>query len=515
MLEGVWSVSRFEYARYIRWRPFWRWLTISTLLTMVMAVALFWMFLVFQDTRLANIVPKMAFKAILALPGIVGLGFAMMLTRQIFSDRTKRGVVADMYMAELHPLEIVFGRLLAVGIFTALAMLAVAPLSIAAWRLGGVPLLTLLQGLFLQWLTALLWASVEARVMYRAFPEPEPTSPERAFSGQEYVAGSTVGTPKSTLALVFGFFLFLISFPVVTSRLQLPWHSPLLGLMPFMVPMEIATDYSLGGWKLSPWLVLVLLAGAGIALMASATAQRLGWWSEGGYRFQRWGATVFWLIFIGLNVGILATDGVPRVFTADAIVFWSTALTVPLVRWVWVNVFGYYGVALRQHPLRYALPIPLGGIVWEWGLLWGAAIVNWLVVWLCSGYGVAPERWFATTAYLWCLLIMLQAFSARAVFQQLRLSTFPYARRLQLDGGISDFASLIGLTPLLWIWLAVTFTPRNILSHILLNIVLPALPLGAISSPHYPLWRYGVYGLYALVVAGALVLRAYRREWAS
>jgi hypothetical protein len=48
-----------------------------------------------------------------------------------------------------------------------------------------------------------------------------------------------------------------------------------------------------------------------------------------------------------------------------------------------------------------------------------------------------------------------------------------------------------------------------------LNIVLPLLPLGAISSPHYPLWRYIVYGLYALGVAGVLVLRAYKPEWAS
>jgi hypothetical protein len=68
MLDSLWSVARFEYARYIRWRPFWRWLAISTLLTMMVAAALFWMFFIFQDTRLANTVPEMAFKAILALP---------------------------------------------------------------------------------------------------------------------------------------------------------------------------------------------------------------------------------------------------------------------------------------------------------------------------------------------------------------------------------------------------------------------------------------------------------------
>jgi hypothetical protein len=513
MLDSLWSVVRFEYARYIRWRPFWRWLAISTLLTMMVAAALFWMFFIFQDTRLANTVPEMAFKAILALPGIVGLGFAIMLTRRIFSDRTNRGVVADMYMTALHPLEIVLGRLLAVGVFTALAMLAVAPVYIGAWLLGGVSLPTLLQGFFFQWLTALLWASVEARAMLRAFPEPEPTSAEQSLFGHGYGGSSVEDTPRSLLALLLLFVLFLMFFPVVASRLQLPWHVPLLGLMPFMVPQEVVTDYSLGGWTLSSRLVLVLVITAGIALMVSATAQRLGWWSERGYRFQRWGGTVFLLIFVGLNVGVLATDSVPHMLSAEAVVFGGTVLSGLLARWGWVKVLGYYGVALRPCPLKYALPIPLGGIVWEWGLLWGAAIVNWLVVWLCSGHGVAPSRWFATTTYLWCLLIMLQAFSARAVFQQWRRSTFPYSRRLQLDSGLADFTSQMSLPIIVGLW--ATIMPRNVLSHILRDIVLPASPLGAIDSPHYPLWRYIIYGLYALAVAGALALRAYKREQAS
>jgi hypothetical protein len=516
ILEGVWSVSRFEYARYIRWRPFWRWLVTLIWLMTGVTVLLLGLVALPLPPRLASILPEVVFKILLVLPGAVAYLFAVSLTRQIFSDHTRRGVVTDIFMTALHPLEIVFGRLLAVGIFTVLAMLATAPLHIAAGTLVGIPPFWLLLTFLLQWLTALLCASVAARFMFRTFPEQEPTSPEELLPSQQRDggAGRLMLTP---MIAIFFYLLIYQSGGLLVSSWQLSLHLPLLGLLPFFVPLEIGAPYLLGVWTLPPWLVLMFTALGGIALMASATAQPLGWWSESGYRFQRWVGAMFLLAFTGLNVGVLATNSVPHVFTAEATVFWCMALCMPLVRWAWVNVLGYYGVALRPRPLKYALPVPLGGIVWEWGLLWGVSMVIWLAVGLSSGCWMAPTRWLVTTFYLWCLLVMLQALSARSFLRQLRLPTFTYARRIQLDSSGLEFAPLLSLAiPLLYAGFALmVIMPRTVLSHILLDIVLPLLPLGALSSPYYPLWRYGVYGLYALGVAGVLVLRAYQRERAS
>lgn len=509
-LDGIWAVCQFEYRRHLRWRPFWRALVGVALLTLMGTALTLWLATLFARGRIISGAQPFLFQMSVAAPGVAAFVVATGLAVQIFSDRTKRGVLPDMFMTALHPLEVVLGRLLTVGMLTAVAMFAVVPVSIAMALLAGVSLVGTLSSLWVVWLTAMLWAALVAGASQRTFPEPESSESELPRGSQRPARAEFGGM---VVIVLFSLFLYLLITGYVASKLGFSIHLPLLGLLPFIAPLEVLLPYRLGSWQLPAGLVLGLSALAGMALAVMATAQRLGWWSESGYRLQRWAGTGSFLLFVGLNAAIFATEAVQSPVAAQTVVFWATLFLGGLGVGLGIWLMGYYGVALRPSPLKCALPVPLGGVVWEWAMLWGVALAIWLGVGLVSSYWVAPLRWLLTTAYFWCLLVLLQSFGARSLLGYLRQRVdeqlyTTHQARLQLASG--GYQSLEMLLPLMVVFIVLFILPRNLIQQIA-SYVLPLLPLGAIDSPHHPLWRYALYGLYALGVAGLLWLFAWMK----
>jgi hypothetical protein len=149
------------------------------------------------------------------------------------------------------------------------------------------------------------------------------------------------------------------------------------------------------------------LFAVGFALwVAIAAAQWRDWWSDGAYRVLRWGGTAFWLAFVGVHAAYFAQVFVRDAASAERMLFLAL-IVATLLNLSVAPLMGYFGVARRPKPLRFALPYPWGGLVWQWALHWLVAGALYLAVGLASGVWVAPTKWLFWTTYFWAAFVLL------------------------------------------------------------------------------------------------------------
>ncbi|MEN3001757.1 MAG: hypothetical protein ABDI19_07955 [Armatimonadota bacterium] len=401
MLAETWLVAWFEYRRHLRSRFFWQRLLGGALLVFLLTALLSWALSRFTQAGMERAYAMML-QFMLILHGFAGLVAPFLMTPRIFSDKTRRGETPDIYMTALHPLGIVLGRLMAVGMHFGLMLLVLFPVGAYICQLAGFPLLFWVQVLGMTWLAALMWASLVARWLNKYLPGGL-TPPERETVGISYGLMWIAAVP------------FILAIQVIFPVLGLELSMPLMLMIPPLIPEQMLKVYSIGGWALPAWLVSLPFVLGFTLLGAIATAQRLGWWSDVAYRWQRWLGTVLYWLFFGVNMAIFAGLWVRSAAQAEQLVFFGMMAGAVLYLLVVSPLLGYYGVALRPRHGRYALPPPLGGLLWEWVMVLGIASVAWQAVGLGSGYWVEPARWLAWTVCLWSLLVMLQ--SGRGVLQ--------------------------------------------------------------------------------------------------
>ena len=492
ILQDAATVFWVEYRRYVRTRRYWV-LTLTTLALGVLTCALMATLQAWLSSWIIS-----AFGFAPYLPAFMVGGFMVFLSvvhsplsSRMVQDVYKTRLLPDLYLTELHPLGVVLGRVAATTALTGLMLLLmVTPAGLWLLQLVGAPLwgwavIALLAGvgyLFGSCLDAFAWRSAH-------LTEGRATPALRTLfaSGSWLPVGQIVGLILLALASLL---------PQLTPLAQLP----LLALLPPAAPFLFFAGLQGHGWL---YALLGALFALGFAFwLAIAAAQWRDWWSDTAYRLLRWGGTAFWLVFVSVHTAYFA-----QAFVRDGASAERTLLLALLIVCL-ANIFliapltSYFGVARRPKPLRFALPYPWGGLVWQWALHWLAAGALYLAVGLASGVWVVPTKWLLWATYFWAAFVLLpQAMSAGvwAYFQR-------YPTPLQGDYAHDYFLNTRGMRASLdalaqksgsgVLWLAVVlwflFFAQLVLNFVNRAFPDPALAVAAdwISRVHP--W-YGVY----------------------
>jgi hypothetical protein len=390
-----------EYRRYVRTRRYW----VLALTTLALGILL-----CLTAALVAARIPEAPLRflgALVYLPAAIVGWFAAIasvvhspLSVRMLQDVYKTRPLTDLYLTELHPLGVVLGRAAATTALTGLMLLMATPAGLWLLHVMGAPfwgwaVIALLVGvsyLFGSSLDAFAWRSV-----YLAEEGTTPAYRTLFATGSWLPTGQILGQ----------ILVVLMSFqPHMTSLAQLPVWALTPPTAPFLLFVGIQGD----GWVHA---LLGALFAVGFALwVAVAAAQWRDWWSDGAYRLLRWGGTAFWLVFVSVHAAYFAQVFVRDAASAERMLFLALIIATLLNLSV-APLMGYFGVARRPQPLRFALPYPWGGLVWQWALHWLVAGALYLAVGLASGVWVAPTKWLFWTTYFWAAFVLLaQAVSA-------------------------------------------------------------------------------------------------------
>lgn len=497
VLLDAWRVLWLEARRYRRWRPLRRWLAGAAMLgvlgSLVMVGLGGWVGQV-QDASTRQILQRFLFACGYALPTAVGLVAALSLTPRLIADRTRRGVLTDIYLTELHPLGVVLGKLGAVMELSGALMLTASPASALAAAVASVSWQQWLQSLLMGWVALLLPAALVARLQWRTVPELDSLR-RRAF------APTPLGATLLALAglLVYGFFYGAAQTPAGWAVLML---SSLL--LPFGAVIYAGSAWIVGGLTVPVAPTAAVIALAGALTLTVATAQWLSWWSARGYRLQR---TLGGLTFLGL-VGLGAAFWAEAGASPSQVYFYGLLQTGALGYYLARFALGFYGVGKPLCPRD-----GFGGVGREWLLFWLSAGVVYGAVIAARGMWLPPLWAIAIAFYYWSVLVWMQSLSLGVILYRRALLSAdappPLREQIVFEAcpvDRHDTAMLIS-----------AFFNIYILSwgmtHPLLNFILyyPLLitPLGGLLRHDFAPWAYALYGVYALGAA-ALVARRKR-----
>jgi len=360
--------------------------------------------------------------------------------------------------------------------------------------------------LVLTWCALVLWMGISAQAMGKRFPPDQ----EGALHGQSSNSMNGVVWAGILSLLLWG------AFSVAIDWVHLPFSLAL----PPLIPYEATAHALIGRWELPLWL-LALPMMVGVTVLATVSAaQWLGWWSDNVYRWQRFGGSALFLMIYGLNLAIYAQSMVRSPSEATQTVFWGILVGVMMYTFLFAPLLGYYGMGLRLREARFVLPPPLGGVVWEWGLMVGIACTAWLAVGWASGYWVPPARWLVWSAYLLGLTMLAQArVSQMLTFAWLWLRQPPLGRhlnRVQVRASIEAYCMRAVqqlFSTLLWLFIMGGFLSRLPwwVLEMAGRVLLWLNPLYGVSSPTKPLSLSAVYLGYTLLLGVALTVWGVRR----
>jgi hypothetical protein len=391
-----------EYRRYVRTRRYW----VLALTTLALG-----MLLCLIAALVAARIPQAPLRflgASVYLPATTVGWFAAIasvvhnpLSVRMLQDVYKTRWLSDLYLTELHPLGVVLGRAAATTALTGLILLMLTPAGLWLLQLIGAPLGAWVPIALLALVSYFFGSCLDAYTFRMlALGEEQFGPPQVVRSG--YVSmlslGFLAGWVLASVAIFFPLWNWL-------ARLPLWVFTP--PTAPFLLFVGIQGD----GWVHA---LLGALFAVGFTLwVAVAAAQWRDWWSDTAYRLLRWGGTAFWLAFVSVHAAYFA-----QAFVRDGASAERTLLLALLIVCL-ANIFliapltSYFGVARRPKPLRFALPYPWGGLVWQWALHWLAAGALYLAVGLASGVWVAPTKWLLWATYFWAAFVLLpQAMSA-------------------------------------------------------------------------------------------------------
>jgi len=506
MWDEVCTVFWLEYRRHLRSRLFWRLLLVITGASMACA-ALYGLLLSGSDpsSSTGQAMAPLAMGLLAGLGGVALIAPAVVVPR-IFSDLYKTRELHDIYLTTLHPVAIVLGRTLTASVQVGLVLLTLFPAGLLICQLAGFAPGYWLSVLFLTWCALLVMLSLSVQGLGKRFPAD--------------IAGALTGAPSNATSMVF--WLGILSAGILLRDLLAgsSAHLPLYLAFPLLTPYEALAYCSLNGWELPLWMLALPMMAGVVALSVVAAAQWLGWWSDVAYRRQRWGGTALFLIAYALNLAIYAQDGIKSAADAERVVFWGMITGALSYALLLARLLGYYGMGVRPRPTRYALPPPLGGVVWEWVLLGSIALLAWLVVGWASGYWVEPGRWLAWSGCMVSLLLLAQAWHADVLsFYWLWLRQPPEGRHV-LRGEVRAYIEVIGsrmASTLFWTLLIalmvsrlLSFIPQPVIKTLGSWLVL-INPLSGLSSFAHDIGHYGRYMVYTLLLTAVLVWRNIRR----
>lgn len=493
-LLDAWRVFWLEARRYRRWRPLRRWLVGAALLSVLWSLATLglWAFSEqIADARARLNLQRFLFACGYALPTAVGLIAALSLTPRLIGDRTRRGVLTDIYLTELHPLGVVLGRLGAVAWLSGVLILTASPPSVLAAAAADVAGLQWLQGLLTGWLALLLLIALVARLQWRTVPELD------ALRRRAFIATPLSATLLALAALlVYGYLYSAAQPPLGVALLML---SSLL--LPFGAAIYAGSVWTIGGLSLPVAPIASAIALASALTLATATAQWLSWWSARGYRLQRALGGLTFLGLIALGAAFWAEAG----FAPSRVYFYGLQIAGVLGYYLARFALGFYGVGRRLCPRD-----GFGGVWREWLLLGLSAVAVYSAVGVSRGVWLEPLWAIAVAFYFWGMLVWAQSLSLSVVLYRRDLlhAEAPPSLREQIvsEACPVDRSETSRLISLLFTIYILSWG----LSHPVLTLVLyyPLLitPLGGLLRTDFAPWAYALYGLYALGVA-AIVAR--------
>jgi hypothetical protein len=390
-----------EYRRYVRTRRYW----VLALTTLALGVLLC-LIAALVAARIPQ-APLRFLGASVYLPATIVGWFAAIasvvhnpLSVRMLQDVYKTRPLTDLYLTELHPLGVVLGRAAATTALTGLILLMLTPAGLWLLQLIGAPLGAWVPIALLALVSYFFGSCLEAytlRSLALGEEQFEPLQVVRLGYVSMLSLGFLAGWVLASVAIFFPLWNWL-------ARLPLWVFTP--PTAPFLLFVGIQGD----GWVHA---LLGALFAVGFALwVAVAAAQWRDWWSDGAYRLLRWGGTAFWLVFVSVHAAYFAQAFVRDAASAERMLFLALIIATLLNLSV-APLMGYFGVARRPKPLRFALPYPWGGLVWQWALHWLVAGALYLAVGLASGVWVAPTKWLFWTTYFWAAFVLLaQAVSA-------------------------------------------------------------------------------------------------------
>lgn len=439
MRYEVWLIFQLEFRRYLRSRRFWRILMTTVGLVAVCTLLLGLLILGLperaQDT-LRTYVPL--FDIMWFLWSAIYIGAVSLLVREVFSDSYRTRSLADLYLLPVHPLSIVWGRLLAIGFQMGLMLLLGLPSGVFVGWLVGISWWELIVVVLWSWLSLVLVGAIMAFSLRKWFPE-------------SFGVGRTVNRSQiqaSWLISSIGIALFIL-FIINASIGSRPLGLPLGFLFPMTAPQVL--------WAGTPgWLWGSLLWGTVFLIVTIGTAQLLGWWSDAVFAWVRiLGTVAFWFWF-ALNLALLSGFFVTSAFTARIWVHWAMGLGIFFYVAIITPLLGYYAIGRRMDPSQMRVSPVVRGLTWEWVLIGGCGLLTWLAIGYGSGFWVAWDAWLARLAYLLAILAFAQAvYSVRHLWSHYYLKnyrsqtsiSFTVEYRLWLQEYYTHLYSVIS-----WLW---------------------------------------------------------------
>jgi hypothetical protein len=381
-----------EYRRYVRTRRYWV-LALAALAFCVLSCAITAALAAIPQVqlRLSSIsvfVPATAMGLLAGVASAVHNPLSVRMLQDVYKTRW----LSDLYLTELHPLGVVLGRAAATTALTGLILLMLTPAGLWLLQLIGAPLGAWVPIALLALVSYFFGSCLEAYTL-------------RSLALGEEQFGSLRGVRfASMLVLGFSAGWVLSSFATFSPMWNLLAQLPVWALTPPTAPFLLFVGFQGDGWVHA---LLGALFAVGFALwVAIAAAQWRDWWSDGAYRLLRWGGTAFWLAFVSVHAAYFAQAFVRDAASAERMLFLALIIATLLNLSV-APLMGYFGVARRPQPLRFALPYPWGGLVWQWALHWLVAGALYLAVGLASGVWVAPAKWLFWTTYFWVAFVVL------------------------------------------------------------------------------------------------------------
>ncbi|GIV11559.1 MAG: hypothetical protein KatS3mg020_1050 [Fimbriimonadales bacterium] len=380
-----------EYRRYVRTRRFWA-LTLTTLLVGVCLSACATLMSLYAPQQIDALFgyrySSVWMLGIWAcLPIIVSAPLSARMLRDIYKTRH----LPDLYLTELHPLGIVLGRVGAIAALTGLSLLLLTPTALWMCIVVSLPIGQWFAVAFFAWVASMLSAASESYALRgMTTPDESPLLTKTASVGIPFLF-----TVLPVLLLTAAHILLLLG--VGDERLQL---LPVWGVAP------LTTPFLLDGLTLretGAWIVVLVVLGSvfGLTLwLATAAAQWREWWSARAYRLMRWGGAALWLILVGVHTAICAQVFADSPRAAERLLLLALCFTTLLNSGV-ATLAGYFGLPRRADTVRWLVPYPFSGILWQWALQWLTSMTLYLAVGVASSQWVALEKWLLWSLYIW------------------------------------------------------------------------------------------------------------------
>ena len=389
ILQSAATVFWLEYRRYVRTRRYWA-LTLAVLwLGCALCTGL--AILAARDSKVVSGLFGLSYSSAMTLGVFVWLPLVMVapLTNRLLRDVYKTRTLTDLYLTELHPLGVVLGRIGAITALTGLALLTLTPAALWVCLLVGVPPWMWLASALLALAAYALGTAVDAYSLRGVHAPDESSLLNVRFTSFHVLHGI------APLGITAAAYLVQL-IPNAHALLFLP----LWLWTPYGAPILLTAAVQEARYPLLPIAGGVLSALGWTLWCALAAAQWREWWSESAYRLMRWGGAAFWLLVIGVHAGMLARVFATSPLAAERLLLLLLCLTT-LANLSIGSLAGYFALARRPAPLRFALPYPFGGLLWQWALQWLSAGVLYLAIGGASGQWVAPEKWLLWSLYVW------------------------------------------------------------------------------------------------------------------